>query len=140
MSHAFRVLTGLFNFQEDRSTSPGVFLTYKNASPVVQGYEHEPVFRRVLVYACIILIFLLKNQKTSKTEKTSSKTKKKTPKKQNKKTKQKQRKTLNNTVNVRGRCWATVKPQSCISSPKGNSAPLEEVTGGFRGRYAQPLP
>ena len=36
--------------------------------------------------------------------------------------------------------WATVKPQSCISSPKGNSAPLEEVTGGFRGRYAQPLP
>ena len=54
--------------------------------------------------------------------------------------KKKKKKTLNNTVNVRGRRWATVKPQSCISSPKANSAPLEDVTGGFRGRYAQPLP
>ena len=33
-----------------------------------------------------------------------------------------------------------VKPQSFISSPKANKAPLEKVMGAFRGRYAQPLP
>jgi hypothetical protein len=93
-------------------------------------------FSRISLYCHIVTRGATVNDtKTNKTEKTS-KVKQKIPK-----TKEKnKRKTLNNTVNVRWRRWATVKPQSCISSSKGNSAPLEDVAGGFRGRYAQPLP
>ena len=56
--------------------------------------------------------FFLRGKRYNRQAKKKSKGQNTTTKKQQQQQKQ-QGKTLNNTVNVRGRRWATVKPQSC---------------------------